>query len=118
MAMLTVMKGTPLAYNKDMQEDKEAIFDALDTVKLCITTLILLMQTMTVKKENMKFASAKGFINATDCAAPNHASLRRKRHNLRPAAYSARQTFFPESAVWFRRPDNRRQVPRDFSNGC
>ena len=68
MAMLTVMKGTPLAYNKDMQEDKEAIFDALDTVKLCITTLILLMQTMTVKKENMKFASAKGFINATDCA--------------------------------------------------
>ena len=68
MAMLTVMKGTPLAYNKDMQEDKEAIFDALDTVNLCITTLNPLVKTMTVLKDNMKKAAAKGFINATDCA--------------------------------------------------
>ena len=68
MAMLTVMKGTPLAYNKDMQEDKEAIFDALDTVDLCITTLNPLVKTMTVLKDNMKKAAAKGFINATDCA--------------------------------------------------
>ena len=66
--MLTVMKGTPLAYNKDMQEDKEAIFDALDTVNLCITTLDPLVETMTVIKENMKKAAAEGFINATDCA--------------------------------------------------
>ena len=68
MSMLTVMKGTPLAYNKDMQEDKEAIFDALDTVDLCITTLNPLVKTMTVLKDNMKKAAAKGFINATDCA--------------------------------------------------
>ena len=68
MTMLTVMKGTPLAYNKDMQEDKEAIFDALDTVNLCITTLDPLIETMTVLKENMRNAAAKGFINATDCA--------------------------------------------------
>ena len=66
--ILTVMKGTPLAYNKDMQEDKEAIFDALDTVNLCITTLDPLVETMKVKKENMKKAAAEGFINATDCA--------------------------------------------------
>ena len=66
--MLTVMKGTPLAYNKDMQEDKEAIFDALDTVNLCITTLDPLVETMTVKKDNMRKVAAEGFINATDCA--------------------------------------------------
>ena len=66
--ILTVMKGTPLAYNKDMQEDKEAIFDALDTVNLCITTLDPLVETIKVKKENMKKAAAEGFINATDCA--------------------------------------------------
>ena len=62
------MKGLPLAYNKDMQEDKEAIFDAIDTVKLCITTFIPMLSTMTVNKENMRRAAAKGFINATDCA--------------------------------------------------
>ena len=66
--ILTVMKGTPLAYNKDMQEDKEAIFDAVDTVNLCITTLAPLVETMTVKKDNMRKAAAEGFINATDCA--------------------------------------------------
>ena len=68
MTLLTMMKGLPLAYNKDMQEDKEAIFDALDTVDLCLTTFIPMLRTMTVLKENMRQAAAKGFINATDCA--------------------------------------------------
>lgn len=68
MTLLTIMKGTPLAYNKDMQEDKEAIFDAIDTVNICIKTLIPMIETMTVLKDNMKQAAAKGFINATDCA--------------------------------------------------
>jgi len=67
-ALLTMMKGLPLAYNKDMQEDKEAIFDAADTVELCLDTFIPMLQTMTVNKENMRAAAAKGFINATDCA--------------------------------------------------
>ncbi len=66
--LLTMMKGLSLAYNKDMQEDKEAIFDAVDTVKLCLTTIIPMTQTMRVIKENMRTAAAKGFINATDCA--------------------------------------------------
>ena len=66
--LLTMMKGLPLAYNKDMQEDKEAIFDAVDTVKLCISTFIPMLATMTVNKQNMRTAAAKGFINATDCA--------------------------------------------------
>ena len=66
--LLTVMKGLPLAYNKDMQEDKEAIFDGVDTVKLCIATFTPMLATMTVLKENMRAAAAKGFINATDCA--------------------------------------------------
>ncbi|MFC4698117.1 argininosuccinate lyase [Enterococcus aquimarinus] len=66
--LLTMMKGLSLAYNKDMQEDKEAIFDAVDTVKLCLTTLAPMVETMTVLKDNMRQAAAKGFINATDCA--------------------------------------------------
>lgn len=66
--LLTMMKGLPLAYNKDMQEDKEAIFDSIDNVKLCIETLIPMIDTFKVKKENMKKAAQKGFINATDCA--------------------------------------------------
>ncbi|MCD7741223.1 MAG: argininosuccinate lyase [Ruminococcus sp.] len=66
--LLTMMKGIPLAYNKDMQEDKEAIFDAVDTVKLCLKTFIPMLDTMTINKENMRAAAAKGFINATDCA--------------------------------------------------
>lgn len=66
--LLSMMKNLPLAYNKDMQEDKEAIFDAVDTVKLCITTFIPMLKTMTVIKDNMRAAAAKGFINATDCA--------------------------------------------------
>lgn len=66
--LLTMMKGLPLAYNKDMQEDKEAIFDAVDNVKLCLTTFIPMLSTMVVNKDNMRNAAAKGFINATDCA--------------------------------------------------
>lgn len=68
MGILTMMKGLPLAYNKDMQEDKEFIFDSTDTVKICLTTLIPMIDTMKVLKENMKKAALKGFINATDCA--------------------------------------------------
>ncbi len=66
--LLTVMKGIPLAYNKDMQEDKEAIFDAVDTVKMCLNAFTPMIETMTVLPDNMRAAAAKGFINATDCA--------------------------------------------------
>ena len=66
--LLTMMKGLPLAYNKDMQEDKEAIFDAIDNVKLCVKTFTPMLATMRVIKENMRNAAARGFINATDCA--------------------------------------------------
>lgn len=66
--LLTMMKGLPLAYNKDMQEDKEAIFDALDNVKLCVKTFTPMLATMRVIKDNMRNAAARGFINATDCA--------------------------------------------------
>lgn len=66
--LLTMMKGLSLAYNKDMQEDKEAIFDAVDTVKLCLKTFIPMLATMKVIPQNMRNAAAKGFINATDCA--------------------------------------------------
>lgn len=68
MTLLTMMKGLPLAYNKDMQEDKEAIFDSVDTIKLCLTTITPMIKTMTVNKQNMLKAGKKGFINATDCA--------------------------------------------------
>ena len=68
MALLTMLKGLPLAYNKDMQEDKEAVFDALDTVRLCLTAFVPMIETMTVKPDNMRKAAAGGFINATDCA--------------------------------------------------
>jgi argininosuccinate lyase len=68
MALLTMMKGLPLAYNKDMQEDKEAIFDAVDTVKLCVSTFTPMIATMRLLPKNMRAAAAKGFINATDCA--------------------------------------------------
>ena len=66
--LLSMMKSLPLAYNKDMQEDKEAIFDAVDTVKLCLSTFEPMLKTATVLKDNMRAAAAKGFINATDCA--------------------------------------------------
>lgn len=68
MTLLTAMKGLPLAYNKDMQEDKEAVFDAFDTVKMCLTAFIPMLDTMTAIPENMRKAAAGGFINATDCA--------------------------------------------------
>ena len=67
-ALLTVMKGIPLAYNKDMQEDKEAIFDSVDTVKQCLAMFAPMLSTAKVLTENMRNAAAKGFINATDCA--------------------------------------------------
>ena len=66
--LLTMLKGIPLAYNKDMQEDKEAVFDAIDTVKQCLRVLTPMFSTMQILKDNMKKAALKGFINATDCA--------------------------------------------------
>lgn len=66
--LLVMMKGIPLAYNKDMQEDKEAIFDAIDTAKLCLETVTPMLATMRINKENMRNTAARGFINATDCA--------------------------------------------------
>ncbi len=66
--LLTMLKGLPLAYNKDMQEDKEAVFDSFDTVKQCISIFAPMLATATVIEANMKNAAAKGFINATDVA--------------------------------------------------
>lgn len=66
--LLTVMKGIPLAYNKDMQEDKEALFDALDTVTLSLKTFTRMLDTMKIKKEVMRKGAAGGFTNATDVA--------------------------------------------------
>ena len=66
--LLTMLKGLPLAYNKDMQEDKEAIFDALDTVKQCLPVFVPMVDTMKAIPENMRAAASGGFINATDCA--------------------------------------------------
>ena len=68
MTLLTMLKGLPLAYNKDMQEDKEAVFDAFDTVNACLGVMAPMIETMTVKKENMLAAAKGGFINATDLA--------------------------------------------------
>ncbi len=68
MTLLTAMKALPLAYNKDMQEDKEALFDALDTADLSLSVLAPMLRTATFHPANMKKAAAKGFINATDCA--------------------------------------------------
>ena len=68
MGFLTIMKGLPLAYNKDMQEDKEQVFDAIDTVKACLPVFTAMVDTMTVNAANMYKAASKGFINATDCA--------------------------------------------------
>jgi argininosuccinate lyase len=66
--LLTVMKGLPLSYNKDMQEDKQAIFDAVETALACLAALTPMMRTVRVRPENMRAAAACGFINATDCA--------------------------------------------------
>ena len=68
MTLLTVMKGIPLAYNKDMQEDKEAIFDAVDTIKMCLPVFTDMLSTLTIRKENLKKGAAGGFTNATDYA--------------------------------------------------
>ena len=68
MGLLTTLKGLPLAYNKDMQEDKESVFDAVDTVKMCLQVFIPMIDTMKANLENMKLAAQKGFINATDLA--------------------------------------------------
>ena len=68
MAMLTLMKGLPLAYNKDMQEDKEALFDSIETVKMCLDIFAPMIRTMRVKSDNMYKAAQEGFINATDLA--------------------------------------------------
>lgn len=68
MALLTTMKGLPLAYNKDMQEDKEAVFDAVDTVVQCLQVFAPMLRTMKTIPENMKKAAQSGFINATDLA--------------------------------------------------
>ena len=66
--LLTMLKGLPLAYNKDMQEDKEAIFDSVDTLKQCLSIFTPMLKTIKVNKDNMRRAAAKGFINATDLA--------------------------------------------------
>lgn len=67
-SILTVMKGIPLAYNKDMQEDKECIFDAVDTLKLCIPVFEKMISTMKINKEKMRSGASGGFTNATDAA--------------------------------------------------
>ena len=62
------MKGIPLAYNKDMQEDKEPVFDTIDTVELCLPVFTAMIDTLTVNRANMRAAANSGFISATDCA--------------------------------------------------
>ena len=66
--LLTMLKGLPMAYNKDMQEDKEGVFDACDTVSMCLPVMSGMIQTMKAKPEVMKRAAQRGFINATDLA--------------------------------------------------
>jgi argininosuccinate lyase len=63
-----MLKGLPLAYNKDMQEDKESVFDGVETVQKCLDIFAPMLSTMKVKKDNMRAAAGKGFINATDLA--------------------------------------------------
>jgi len=68
LSILTTMKGLPLAYNKDMQEDKECIFDAIDTIKLCVPVFEKMIATMKINKDNMRKGAGGGFTNATDAA--------------------------------------------------
>jgi argininosuccinate lyase len=68
MGLLTTLKGLPLAYNKDMQEDKESVFDACDTVIMCLQVFAPMVASMKANRENMKRSAQKGFINATDLA--------------------------------------------------
>ncbi len=84
MQMLTTMKGIPLAYNKDMQEDKEFAFDAMDTAKGCLALFTGMIKTMTVNKENMRESAKKGFTNATDAAdyLVNHGVPFRDAHGI------------------------------------
>jgi argininosuccinate lyase len=82
--MLTTMKGIPLAYNKDMQEDKEMTFDAIDTVKGCLALFTGMIRTMTVNKERMENSAKNGFTNATDAAdyLVNHGVPFRDAHGI------------------------------------
>ena len=84
MALLTTMKGLPLAYNKDMQEDKEGVFDALDTVIYCLTLFTGMVKTMKFRKDVMEKSAAKGFTNATDAAdyLVNHGVPFRDAHGI------------------------------------
>lgn len=84
MSMLTVLKGIPLAYNKDMQEDKEFVFDAMDTTKGCILLFRGMLDTLTFKKENMRASAEGGFTNATDAAdyLVNHGVPFRDAHGI------------------------------------
>lgn len=83
-AMLTTMKGLPLAYNKDLQEDKEFTFDAIDTVKGCLTLFAGMLKTMTVRKDKMEASAKNGFTNATDAAdyLVNHGVAFRDAHTI------------------------------------
>ena len=96
--LLTVMKSLPLAYNKDMQEDKEPLFDAVDTVKVCLEILPCMLETMKVNKDNMLNAVHKGFLNATDVA---DYLVDKKREN-----------FHPRPGMAARRPRRRRCADR------
>lgn len=68
LGLLTMLKGLPLTYNKDMQEDKQAIFDSVETTLACLSAVTPMMRTLRINAENMRAAAARGFINATDCA--------------------------------------------------
>ncbi|MEE1086342.1 MAG: argininosuccinate lyase [Schaedlerella sp.] len=84
MSMLTTMKGIPLAYNKDMQEDKEFVFDAIDTTKGCLALFTGMIRTMKVKHKNMENSAKNGFTNATDAAdyLVNHGVPFRDAHGI------------------------------------
>ena len=84
MSLLTTMKGIPLAYNKDMQEDKEMVFDAIDTVKDCLTLFTGMIRTMQFKKDRMEASAKNGFTNATDAAdyLVNHGVPFRDAHGI------------------------------------
>ena len=83
-SMLTMMKGIPLAYNKDMQEDKELTFDAIDTVKGCLALFTGMISTMTFNKDIMEASAKNGFTNATDAAdyLVNHGVPFRDAHGI------------------------------------
>ena len=68
MGLLTTLKGLPLAYNKDMQEDKEGVFDACDTVKMCLSVTAPMIMSMKINEKSMLESARKGFMNATDLA--------------------------------------------------